>query len=211
MTMTGRACSLGLRGGVVRDHLQPGLWARPRRRDQPGLSRPARGRHAKRDRALRPQLVECALCGGPDVVTTCESGVCGIEPAPIPTRDVSWSWANPIAATTIPTDTIFAGVIAPGTDPAQELTVTLAVEGEDAPRAVTIRTDTARCARSGCPSALDVGPPLPPHANIAFHFAPSSGIDDISWTTGDGDDVTAPSVVPFTLIGASVAKGNVFS
>ncbi len=156
-----------------------------------------------------PQFAECLLGGGPPVITTCDSGACGIEPAPVPPTDVSWSWSNPIAATTIPTNTVFAGTVSAGTDPAQGLSVTLTVEGEDDPRSVTITTDTARCAAfGGCESVLDVGPPLPPHANIEFNFTPSSSFSDIAWTTGDGDDVTAPSVVPFEVTATGVAKAN---
>ena len=154
-----------------------------------------------------PQLVECVFGGASAVVTTCDSGVCGIAPAPLPPRDVSWNWANPIAATTIPTNTIFAGVVSPGTDPTQALTITALVEGEDAPRAVTITNDPARCLAPGvCPSVLDVGAPLPPDATVAFHFTPATD-DDVTWTTDDGDD-TAPTVAPLQLSSADVSKAN---
>jgi hypothetical protein len=127
-------------------------------------------------------------------VTTCDNHVCGIIPAPTPPVDVSWVWTNPIAATTVPTNVPFRGVVSPGSDPTQELTITLAVEGESTPRSVTIKTDTTNCPTAGvCDSVLDVGAPLPPHAKISFHFVPSASEDDISWTTGDGDDVTPTS------------------
>lgn len=141
-------------------------------------------------------------CFFDDLVPSCVDSTCAMVVAPFPP---SFSWSSPVRAEVIPTNTHVTGSILAGSDPNERLRAFVAADGEER----ELEASSAHCAiTGGCEDTYALGP-LPANTPVTLTFLPTSPGQAVSWMTGDGPDVTAPTIGELTVENVGVSRdGN---